>query len=384
MEEATNSNYVISSQNSGVRQHISSSLNTTLWWSVITGAIALHLLVILLGWFLGVRFATTQSDAGLTAIEFVELDEAAAPETSQADVTSTLTDISAMDVTLPTAQTAPLPQVSPAAPSTDASQTQLPSEQSASATPQNSSVTASPTPEAALPDAAVSDPAVGADPSEPSPPAPETIRSAPPSLPVLDPESFDPTVAIPNLESNLDPNADVSQSPAQSPAESGSRQSSADSDLQLPNVAVAQNPIPAALEARILSIEPRSPADLTDQPVTLMPGQDRQTFRLDPTVSPCLLTAEDRAYLGQPIALGVVLQVVADGAQVQPDYPPEILHGGGSDSFNQLAICLMQSWVGSFVPPSNSAPSNVDVTPELSDVIIELEINQAEPDTEAL
>jgi outer membrane biosynthesis protein TonB len=374
MDEATNSqnsHYVIPSQPTVVKPRIGDNLNTTLWWSVITGAIALHLVVIVLGWILGVRVTTARSDDGLTPIEIVELDDSALQEANQDAIASTLTDISEMDSALLPLPPSPATDSASSAPASIDAPAQSPSDSVPSTPPQTPAIVAQPTPAPSLNPAPSDIPSAAPSPARPATPEtePAPSSSAPSELPELEPSAFDPSDPIPNLN-------DLSQPPATSSPDSGNTESESDSDLSLPDVTVAQNPLPASLEAKILSIEPRSPHDLTDEPVNLMLGQDRQTFTLDPTTSLCLLNPDDRAYLGQPVQLGVVLQVRPDGAYVHPDYAPEILQGSGSASFDQLAACLMQSWAGSFIPPSNSSPSTGEVMPELSDVVVELEIDQ--------
>ncbi|MGJ3251431.1 MAG: hypothetical protein ACFE0J_09910 [Elainellaceae cyanobacterium] len=363
------------------------SINANLWWSVITGAIALHLLAVSAIWFQVVRLtsATSAPSGGKSSIpiEFIELEPEldasaaspsassilpAAPNPSSSDSPSSDIDLSApsLDSTIasravdstvaqgndsiavsPDAELAPAtpPEIEPTLPTQTPAQTPaqsnppdqrdvLESENSESETPESETIAS----------------------NSPAPIASDT-------LPQIESTPFDPN----ELPPSIDP---------QPPVNPGNV---ADALPPSDETAIATNPTPTQIEARILSIVSLMPDEPTDIPPDISDDQREQTFALDPMNSLCLLNPQDMRYLGQIVRLAVTLETVDDqNARVSlaEDTPPQVMQQTGSPTYDQLAVCLIQEWQNTFVPPS----SGDGITPELSYVAVELQITRADDD----
>ncbi|MGJ3248536.1 MAG: hypothetical protein ACFE0I_20945 [Elainellaceae cyanobacterium] len=361
------------------RQH---SIDANLWWSVITGAIALHLLAASAVWFLVVRLSSAPS-AGNSSIpiEFIELEpdlEVSAAPSSTSSTPRSAANPSSSDFTRPDIDlSAPSLDSTTASGSVDSTVAQ--GDDSIAVAP-NAELTTPDTSPGIEPTLPTQTPDQSNLPDQRDVPESENPESENPESENIASNSPAPITSdtLPQVESTpFDPNElppDINPQPPVNPGNI--------TDAPLPpsnETAIATNPTPTQIEARILSVVSLMPDEPTDIPPDISDDQREQTFALDPMNSRCLLNPQDMRYLGQVVRLAVTLETIDNqNARVSlaEDNPPQVMQQTGSPTYDQLAVCLIKEWQNTFVPPS----SGDGITPELSYVAVELQITRADDD----
>ncbi|MEP0868402.1 TonB family protein [Trichocoleus desertorum AS-A10] len=351
-----------------------------LWLAVLSGSIVIHVLLALtLRWSIRVAIAQP-SNASSAPIEVVDIaPETASIEAEAAAPTAPIAQDPVTDSAPPQADdgvavlepgvTAILPEsVEATAPSPSPSPPISQPPQPSSATPPASlpfTPPVLPNPQASPeprrdpePEANVVPPPAD---NNQAPVAPDNGSETPTESNIPPEQTSEDTGALPAPEGQTGTTQEGSEAPLGNP-DSASEESETESNSLPPGptvpdsapaptdgglgeaigqVPVSQDPVPAEFQASLSVTEPGGPGavDFHDQLAT--PKATSKTFPSDPTsVSGCVLVPESVQYFGQSVELRIAIDEqgrVLDDATV-------VRQSSGSESFDQLATCVIASW----------------------------------------
>jgi hypothetical protein len=316
---------------------------------VAAGSLVMHLLLLLGVWNLDAQIASVSSTSDSVPVELIEI----APESAGSiETTGTATS----------------------QPSGDPGSSSLVSPNTVSP-----AIEAEPAPSTIVePRSSLSAPTLTQAPAQPTASAewsrpPDPVTPIPTAAPTPIPEQVSSTDAVngtspPLQPAEPDPFAGMENPEPLQPEPQPSLDSGESGEL-LQDLVVRQQIAPARIVASVTSAQPGI-QDIQDQPA--QPKFDTSpVITLDPTEYGCaVLDAEGFRYLGQAVEFQVVIATVSPELGVI-SAPPTLRSGSGSETYDQVAACLLQEW--EFYPAVTAGES-----PELSELIVRVRIDAAD------